>query len=257
MAAERRRGGSAPAHCRRLGNLFTQLAPTGAASFSAFTDPAEELHPLFTGRPNLMLVPIATPLLASGDALDTPSLQRYVDHLYAAGCEGLYVGGSSGEGYHIEEALRQELAVACVEASRGSGKIVMVHVGASRESEAFRLAAGAVAAGADAIASIPPYVGSPAPTFSETLAYYTELARIADGVPVICYNIPGLTGVPLSVAQLAEIMAIDGVEGAADAKMRCLRWCLSDRVARVSVGRDQVQRHGHVRAPAAGGALPG
>ena len=89
MAAERRRGGSAPAHCRRLGNLFTQLAPTGAASFSAFTDPSEELHPLFTGRPNLMLVPIATPLLASGDALDTPSLQRYVDHLYAAGCEGL------------------------------------------------------------------------------------------------------------------------------------------------------------------------
>ena len=227
MSAERR-GGSAPAHCRRLGSLLAQLAPTGAASFSAFTDANEELHPLFTGRPNLMLVPIATPLLASGDALDIPSLQRYVDHLYAAGCEGLYVGGSSGEGYHIEEALRQELAVACVEASRGSGKIVMVHVGASRESEAFRLAAGAVAAGADAIASIPPYVGSPAPTFSETLAYYTELARIADGVPVICYNIPGLTGVPLSVAQLAEIMAIDGVEGAsAVTKMRCAHW--SDR----------------------------
>ena len=91
---------------------------------------------------------------------------RYISHLYDSGYEGLYVGGSSGEGYHMEEALRRELTVAAVEASAGTGKIVMVHVGASRESEALRLAAHAVAAGADAIASIPPYVGSPTPTFA-------------------------------------------------------------------------------------------
>ena len=55
----------------------------------------------------------------------------------------------------MEEALRQELTMAAVAASKDTGKIVMVHVGASRESEALRLAAHAVAAGADAIASIP------------------------------------------------------------------------------------------------------
>ena len=79
-----------------------------AASFSAFAD-SSDLHPLFRERPNLMLVPIATPLKPDGQSLDEPALRRYVDHLYACGYEGLYVGGSSGEGYHMEEALRQEL----------------------------------------------------------------------------------------------------------------------------------------------------
>jgi N-acetylneuraminate lyase len=36
---------------------------------------------------------------------------------------------------------------------------------------------------------------------------------VANGLPVICYNIPGLTNVTLSVAQLAELMSIPGVEG--------------------------------------------
>jgi dihydrodipicolinate synthase/N-acetylneuraminate lyase len=183
-----------------------------AASFSAFAD-SSDLHPLFRERPNLMLVPIATPLKPDGQSLDEPALRRYVDHLYACGYEGLYVGGSSGEGYHMEEALRQELTVAAVEASRGTGKIVCVHVGASRQSEALRLATHAVAAGADAIASIPPYVGSPAPTFNETLEFYRQLAEIANGIPVICYNIPGLTGVALSVDQLVQLLQIPGVEG--------------------------------------------
>ena len=113
----------------------------------------------------------------------------------------------------MDERLRQDLTVAAVNASRGTGKIVCVHVGASRQSEALRLAAHAVSAGADAIASIPPYVGSPRPTFEETLIYYQELAAIAGGVPVICYNIPGLTGSPLSVAQLVQLLEIPGVEG--------------------------------------------
>jgi N-acetylneuraminate lyase len=200
----------------RTTSRLHRLAGHVAAPVAA---PSVALHPLFEGRPNLMLVPIATPLLSSGaPSVDVPSLRRYVKHLYAAGCEGLYVGGSSGEGYHMEESMRMELCTACVDASKSasqgsSGKIVMVHVGAAKSAEALRLAAHAVSAGADCIASIPPYVGSPLPTFAEVKAFYAELARVSSPKPVICYNIPGLTGQNLSVSELSELMAIPGVEG--------------------------------------------
>lgn len=207
----------------RLQKLSAHIVAPNAASggsFSAFADSSAALHGLFEGRPNLMLVPIATPLLpptaassSESPRLDVASLKRYITRIYDAGYEGIYVGGSSGEGYHMEEALRMELCSACVEATRGTGKIAMVHVGAAHVSESLRLAAHAAAAGADSIASIPPYVGSPVPTFDEVLAFYTELARVSSPAPVICYNIPGLTGSKLSVDELASLLAIPGVEG--------------------------------------------
>jgi hypothetical protein len=222
--AEARPLATAVAVARRVNRLSAHVCPTSraaapvvAAAAAATAVAAAPLHPLFQGRPNLMLVPIATPLLPLDEAakpapatarrrLDVPSLERYVQHLYGEGYEGIYVGGSSGEGYHMEEALRMELCEAAVEASRGSGKIVMVHVGAAKSAEAIRLAAHAAAAGADCIAAIPPYVGSPVPTFAEVVAFYTELATATAPTPVVCYNIPGLTGAPLSVAQLTTLM---------------------------------------------------
>lgn len=210
---EQRRLQAVSSHLLPQTKSFPRITAAAAANtFSSFAD-TSRLHPLFRDRPNLMLVPIATPLKPNGQSLDEQSLRRYIEHMYRCGYEGLYVGGSSGEGYHMEEQMRRDLTVAAVKASRGSGKIVCVHVGASRNGEALRLAAHAVASGADAIASIPPYVGSPAPTFDETLDYYKELVAIANGVPVICYNIPGLTGSRLSVRQLAQLLEIPGVEG--------------------------------------------
>ncbi len=160
-AEEARPSATAVAAGRRVNRLSAHVCPSAAspvvAAAAATAVAAAPLHPLFQGRPNLMLVPIATPLLPLDEAakpapatarrrLDVPSLERYVQHLYGEGYEGIYVGGSSGEGYHMEEALRMELCERAVEASRGSGKIVMVHVGAAKSAEAIRLAAHAAAA---------------------------------------------------------------------------------------------------------------
>jgi dihydrodipicolinate synthase/N-acetylneuraminate lyase len=142
-----------------------------------------------------------------------------VRSLYAAGVDGLYVNGSSGEGLHLEETTRMKIAEVAValsveQASRDgegrAGGLCVIHVGAAQTAVALRLAKHARAIGATAVSSLPPFVGGS--SYAETLDYYRELAAVG-GLPVLAYHIPSLTKVELSLPQLLEVAAIPGVCG--------------------------------------------
>jgi hypothetical protein len=165
-------------------------APSYTSAFLAARPPpgqllAAQLHPVLRNRENLMLVPIVTPLTA-GHELDIPSLERYISFLFSCGCGGLYIAGSSGEGYNLPLSLREQLLEECVRLSAGSGKLLIVHVGAASNADAYRLAEHAGTTTVDMVASIPPYVGVPAASFAEVKQYYSELHRRAGGKPTVC-----------------------------------------------------------------------
>ena len=88
------------------------------------------------------------------------------------------------------------------------GKQVVAHVGAIGTGIACDLAAHAKKAGADAIASVPPFYHGFQP--GEIKGYYTAIADASD-LPVIIYNVPGTTGVGLSLAQFKDILSDDRV----------------------------------------------
>ena len=92
--------------------------------------------------------------------------------------------------------------------SRGRGKVI-VHVGAVQASLAYELAQHAAKIGADAVSSIPPFVGGYA--WEEIEAYYRQLAKA--GLPVVAYYIPYITGQPVAVDKLATLLQIPGVAG--------------------------------------------
>jgi N-acetylneuraminate lyase len=164
-------------------------------------------NPLLATK-NRILPALVTPLLPSG-ALDEPSAERLIDHLYQKGVGGLYVTGSTGEGIYLDLGIRRRIVEIAVSLSKGRGNVI-VHVGATQAALAIELAAHAHQCGADAISSIPPFAGGY--TWGEVQAFYTELAA-ASKLPVIAYYIPGLTGQARSLDDLASLLSVPNIAG--------------------------------------------
>lgn len=158
-------------------------------------------------HPNRILPALVTPLTADGH-LDVPSAERLIDQLYRDGVGGLYVLGSTGEGVFLDFEIRRQLAEICVKLSRGRGQVI-VHVAAVQASMAYELARHAAQIGADAIASIPPFVGGYG--WEEVEDYYRQL--VTARLPVVAYYIPAITGQAVSLDRLATIGEIPGVAG--------------------------------------------
>jgi N-acetylneuraminate lyase len=158
--------------------------------------------------PCRILPALVTPLTPSGD-LDVASAERLIDHLYQKKVGGLYVTGSTGEGIYLDFALRRKLVELCVQMSKGRGNVI-VHVGAIQASQAYELATHAAKVGADAVSSIPPFVGGF--SWDEVYAYYRNLCK-ASPLPVVAYYIPGLTGQSWPISKLATLAELPNVAG--------------------------------------------
>ncbi len=141
--------------------------------------------------------------------VDTTATGKLTDKLLRAGVDGLYVGGSSGEMVLQSVAERKALLECVVDAAAGRGAVI-AHVGALSTADTVELAKHAKAVGADAVSSVTPLYFKY--SFREVKAYYARVAEAAE-LPVIIYNIPALTGMTLSAAQLGEILSIPGVGG--------------------------------------------
>ncbi len=141
--------------------------------------------------------------------VDTKATGALTDKLLAAGVDGLYVGGSSGEMVLQSVEERKALLECVVEAAAGRGSVI-AHVGALSTADTVELAKHAKTVGADAVSSVTPLYFKY--SFREVKAYYARVAEAAE-LPVIIYNIPALTGMTLTAAQLGEILSIPGVGG--------------------------------------------
>lgn len=164
-------------------------------------------NPLLRSR-NRILPALITPLTPEGD-LDKKSLEHLIDHLYSSGVGGLYVTGSTGEGVYLDPAIRKQTVEIAVGMSKGHGQTV-VHVGSIAATQAFEFAKHAAQCGADAVSSIPPFVGGY--SWPEVLGFYKALAACSSA-PVVGYYIPMLTGTSFTADQLQELMQVPNVIG--------------------------------------------
>lgn len=146
------------------------------------------------------------------DGIDKDKIKQHIKRLAAAGVNGFYVGGSSGEMVLCSVSERKHLLEAAVEAvdELGEQLAVIVHTGAMSTSDALDLTRHAAKTGATAVSSVTPLYYKY--SFTEIKHYYEQLAN-ASNLPVIIYNIPAITGTTLSHAQLSELLSIDNVGG--------------------------------------------
>jgi len=140
--------------------------------------------------------------------LDENALVELAGDLLTNGSTGLYVCGLTGEAYQLTSEERKRTAELAIDVAAKRGKII-VHVGTQDTRSACELARHAAAAGADAIASIPP-ISRP---FPEILAYYRELSCATEELPLFIYHIPVFTNWTPSLQEFASLLEIENVVG--------------------------------------------
>ncbi|MCU6664301.1 N-acetylneuraminate lyase [Silvania hatchlandensis] len=140
--------------------------------------------------------------------LDTKSLRQLVQFNIAQGVDGLYVGGSTGEAFVQNSAERQEVLE--IVAEEAKGKITLIaHVGTVSTHESQQLAKAASRAGYHAVSAVTPFYYPF--SFEEHCDHYRGIIDAADGLPMVVYNIPALSGVKLSLDQINTLVTLPGV----------------------------------------------
>ncbi|MFN7992708.1 MAG: dihydrodipicolinate synthase family protein [Bryobacteraceae bacterium] len=159
------------------------------------------------------------------DCFEPAGFLSVIDSVYAAGVQGLYVCGGTGEGYLMSLSERRLAAELAVEKSRERGAVI-VHVGAQGTRDAAVLAEHAARCGADAVASIPPMGRSP----DELVSYYRDIAS-ASSLPTFVYHIPAVTHTAGELGTFLKLLEIPGVAGMkfTDSDLFLLRRVLLER----------------------------
>jgi Dihydrodipicolinate synthase/N-acetylneuraminate lyase len=125
----------------------------------------------------------------------------------SGGTDFMVVLGSTGEGATVEPEERCELIRRSVE--RKLGVPIVVGTGSNSTAAAVRMTSEAVDLGADAVLAVVPYYNKPTP--EGLRLHFSEVAKAAQGKPVIVYNVPGRTGLNLTPAVLSTLWNIENV----------------------------------------------
>jgi 4-hydroxy-tetrahydrodipicolinate synthase len=160
-----------------------------------------------------VLTAMVTPFTADG-ALDLDGAQRLAAHLVDAGNDGLVVNGTTGESPTTSDAEKRDLVRAVVEAV-GDRAHVVAGVGTNDTHHSIELAREAEQAGAHGLLTVTPYYNKPP---QEGL--YRHFAAVADatGLPVMLYDIPGRSGVPISTETIVRLAEHSRIVANKDAK---------------------------------------
>ena len=147
------------------------------------------------------LTAILTPFdLEGGLTLDT--MPALLDFQRAAGIDGVVVCGTNGEG----TALSVEERKRCLEVvmkRRGSLQVIAA-TGATSPTDALELTQHAAGLGVDAVLLLPPFFYK-SPPVAGLAAYFLPILDAVE-VPILLYNIPQMTAVPISDA-LIDLLA--------------------------------------------------
>lgn len=173
------------------------------------TDPRNPADLLFGSN----LVAMVTPMHPDG-TISEPGLAGLVDHLLATGCDGIVVGGTTGESPTLSdaEAARLVRAVAARVANRAR---VVAGVGTYDTAVSIQRAREAEAAGADALLLVCPYYSKP--TQAGVVVHCLAVADATE-LPVMLYDVPARTGIALEAPTLIELAAHPRVRAVKDAK---------------------------------------
>jgi 4-hydroxy-tetrahydrodipicolinate synthase len=173
------------------------------------TDPQRPADQLFGSN----LVAMVTPMHSDG-TISEPGLVNLVDHLVAAGCDGIVVGGTTGEAPTLTEAEAARL-VRVVKSQSGNHARVIAGIGTYDTAASIRRAREAEAAGADGLLLVSPYYSKP--TQAGVVAHCVAVADATE-LPVMLYDVPARTGITMEPATLIELAGHPRIRAVKDAK---------------------------------------
>jgi 4-hydroxy-tetrahydrodipicolinate synthase len=141
------------------------------------------------------------------ESLDLERLGSHIEFLLDAGISGVMVIGGCGEYANLTPDERKTVVTEAVKIIDGRVPVVVGALAPSTR-EVIDIGTHAAAQGADALLVLPPYYIKP--SFDGVLTHFQTILK-ETGLHVIGYNIPGRTGINLSVDQIRTLAELDGI----------------------------------------------
>lgn len=161
-----------------------------------------------------LLSAMVTPFDVAG-GLDLGTAQALATWLVdERGHEGLVINGTGGEGPTTTDAEKADLVRAVAEAV-GDRAAIVAGVGTNDTVHTVHLAQQAAKSGADALLVVTPYYNKPP---QAGIAAHMRVVADSTDLPVMLYDIPGRSGVPIEPATLVALAAHERIVAVKDAK---------------------------------------
>src|SRR5690606_38067533 len=168
--------------------------------------------------------------------VDIDAFQQLVEWHIASGTHGLIPCGTTGETPTLSDSEHKSLIEACIEAAAGRVPVI-AGAGSNATDKALELARFAEKSGADGILVVTPYYNKPS---QEGMYQHYKTLNDKQGLPIILYNVPGRTGVELSVETVIRLGALKRIAAIKDASVDLTRPLLIRR----ALGDDFIQLSG-------------
>ena len=161
-----------------------------------------------------VVVPVVTPLRADGVTVHEAGVHQLVERMVTDGVHGVFVAGTTGEAWALDDEQWSCLVRFAKEALRGR---IPLYVGVSHPSTAGAVARArrAEQLGADILVSLAPYYIAPGQ--ADIVRHFRALAN-ATALPIIVYQYPGIVKTSIALATYAELAKIPNVVGVKDSQ---------------------------------------
>jgi 4-hydroxy-tetrahydrodipicolinate synthase len=161
-----------------------------------------------------LITAMITPMHADG-ALDLEGAARLAAYLVdEQRNDALVINGTAGESPTTTDAEKERL-VRIVADTVGDRAHVLAGVGTNNTTHTIELAHAAEKAGATGLLVVTPYYNKPPQT--GLIAHFTAVAD-ASGLPILLYDIPHRTGIPIATDTLVRLAEHPRIVGVKDAK---------------------------------------
>jgi len=160
-----------------------------------------------------VLTAMVTPFTVDG-GLDLDGAQRLASELVEAGNSGLVINGTTGEAPTTTDVEKAALVRAVLEAVGDRAKII-AGVGGYDTAHTVAQAKAMHEIGAHALLAVTPYYNKPPQ--EGVRRHFTAVADATD-LPVVLYDIPGRSGIPIETETLCRLAEHPRIVAVKDAK---------------------------------------
>mgnify|MGYP001373238182 FL=1 len=160
-----------------------------------------------------VLVALITPFHADGE-VDWAATEQHIENCIQSGADGIVVTGTTGETSTLTDPEKIKLVEVAKSVSAGRAKVI-TGGGSNETAHAIELYRASEKAGADGVMIVTPYYNKP--TQAGLLTHFRLVADATD-LPVILYDIPGRTGVPIQYETILRLAKHPNILAVKDAK---------------------------------------
>lgn len=183
--------------------------------------------PMFFGSIPALITPFQS------GKVDEKAFQSLVEWQIAQGSHGLVPCGTTGESPTLDHAEHKRVVELCIEAAAGRVPVI-AGTGSNSTAEAIDLTIHAKRAGAAGALVVVPYYNKPT---QEGMYRHFKALNDAVEIPILIYNIPGRTGVNMTVETMARLARLPNIAGVKDAANDIARTSQQ----RAAIGADFIQ----------------